>query len=198
MMYFFNISALLPYLRTAISWKSSLQKYPTSPTTQPDRILPSQHSHLISPVYFLFRLPLLISSYFLFPEIPVSHFFVLSLYISLLWDIHSPFSIQCTLHFSSALFPILLSLCCCLHWVLPPPYSPSPQPLPLESFPSFFFSSQTSILSSIYHLETPSLPLSCFIQFFFRPVIFPLFYPLFILFSSNIFRRRRWNFLDFW
>lgn len=196
MMYFFNISALLPYLRTAISWKSSLQKYPTSPTTHPDRILPSQHSHLISPVYFLFRLPLLISSYFLFPEIPVSHFFVLSLYTSLHWDIHSPFFhsmyfafLFSTLSYTS--FSLLLS-------TLSSAPIPSPQPLPLESFPSFFFSSQTSILSSIYHLETPSLPLSCFIQFFFRPVIFPLFYPLFILFSSNIFRRRRWNFLDFW
>lgn len=37
-----------------------------------------------------------------------------------------------------------------------------------------------------------------FKQFFFRPIISTLSFSLFILFSCSIFRRGRWNFLDFW
>lgn len=88
----------------------------------------------ISPVSFLFHLPLLISSYILFPEIPICFIPLSSVLHPLLHrDIHSPLSIQRHSHFtflfSSALFPILLSLLTCLFWV--PPW-----PLPLKNFPS--------------------------------------------------------------
>lgn len=165
MMYFFNISTLLPYFRIALSWKSSLQKYPTSPTTHPDKILPSQHSHWISLLFlflsaassiFLFSLSrnpnvsFLCSQFVHFPSLRHSQSLFHSMYFAFLFSCVSDTLLSLLSTMSSA--PTLLPLTSAF----------TTQKFSLLT--AFFFSLQALPLSSIYHMETPSLPLSCFIQ----------------------------------